>query len=38
MLTSLAEIQTAFEAQVTENPKSYPVNYDIERYFGLRFR
>ena len=37
-IDKLAEIQAAFETQVTENPKSCPVNYDLEHYFGLQFR
>lgn len=37
-INKLAEIQMAFETQVTENPKSCPVNFDLERYFGLQFR
>ncbi|MGO0308746.1 type II toxin-antitoxin system RelE/ParE family toxin [Endozoicomonas acroporae] len=37
-IDKLSEIQAAFETQVTENPKSCPVNYDLERYFGLQFR
>ena len=37
-IDKLAEIQTAFKTQVTENPKSCSVNYDLERYFGLQFR